>query len=278
MGPRKFIYFWWIDSNIMQIPPGKKIYFLSDFHLGAPNHAASLVRERRIVDFLERIREDAAIIFIVGDLFDFWYEYRTVVPKGFVRILGKMAEITDSGIPIHFFIGNHDMWMKGYFEEEMNIPVYHEPKEFEFNGKRFLIGHGDGLGPGDHGYKFMKRIFRNPVCKALFGILPPAVGVGIAGWLSRRSRAVTGTEDAIFLGADKEWLIIYCRELLKREHFDYFIFGHRHLPIDFLLDETGSRYINLGDWIRYYTYAVLEGEQLRLQSETPETADKIVRK
>jgi UDP-2,3-diacylglucosamine hydrolase len=262
----------------MQIPPGKKIYFLSDFHLGAPDHATSLIRERRIVDFLERARRDAAIIFIVGDLFDFWYEYRTVVPKGFVRILGKMAEITDSGIPMHFFIGNHDMWMKGYFQEELKIPVYTEPREFEFNGRKFLIGHGDGLGPGDHGYKFMKKIFRNPVCQFFFGILPPAVGVGLAGWLSRRSRAVTGSDDALFLGEEKEWLIIYSREVLKREHFDYFIFGHRHLPIDFLLDNKGSRYINLGDWIRYYTYAVFDGEQLLLLSETPETADKIVRK
>lgn len=262
----------------MQIPPGKKVYFLSDFHLGAPDHTKSLARERRIVHFLEQIRKDAAVIFIVGDLFDFWYEYRTVVPKGFVRILGKMAEITDSGIPIHFFIGNHDMWMKGYFEQELNIPVYHEPKEFEFNGKRFLIGHGDGLGPGDHGYKFMKKIFRNPVCQFLFGVLPPIVGVGIAGWLSRRSRAATGGDDAIFLNENKEWLIIYCREMQKQTSFDYYIFGHRHLPIDFLLDESGSRYINLGDWIRYYTYAVFDGEQLQLLSETPETADKIIRR
>ena len=262
----------------MDIPAGKKVYFLSDFHLGAPDAASSLIRERRIVDFLERIRKDAAVIFIVGDLFDFWYEYRTVVPKGFVRILGKMAEITDSGIPIHFFIGNHDMWMKGYFESEMNIPVYDEPKEFEFNGLKFLIGHGDGLGPGDHGYKFIKKVFRNPICQAFFGILPPAVGVGLAGWFSRRSRAVTGADDAIFLGEDKEWLIIYSREVLKARHFDYFVFGHRHLPIDFLLNDTGSRYINLGDWIRYYTYAVLDGQQMTLLSETPETADKIVRK
>src|ERR1700761_256649 len=262
----------------MQIPPGKKIYFLSDFHLGAPNHAASLERERRIVAFLEKIRRDAAVIFIVGDLFDFWYEYRTVVPKGFTRILGKMAEITDSGIPMYFFTGNHDMWMSGYFEQELNIPVYHEPKFFEYNGKRLLVGHGDGLGPGDHGYKFLKKIFRNRVCQWLFGILPPAIGVGIAGWMSRRSRAMTGSTDAEFLGEEKEWLITYCREVLKKEKVDIFIFGHRHLPIDFLLNADGSRYINLGDWIRYNTYAVMEGEKLSLLSETPEMADKIVRK
>ena len=127
----------------MQIPAGKKIYFLSDFHLGAPDHKASLEREKRVVRFLEQARQDAAMIFIVGDLFDFWFEYRKVVPKGFVRILGKMAEITDSGVPIHFFVGNHDMWMNGYFEEELNIPVFHAPQEYSFNGKTFLVGHGD---------------------------------------------------------------------------------------------------------------------------------------
>lgn len=260
----------------MDIPPGKKIYFLSDFHLGAPDHATSLVREKHIVSFLESIREDAAAIFIVGDLFDFWYEYRTVVPKGYTRILGKMAEITDSGIPMYFFVGNHDMWMSGYFEQELNIPVYHEPKTFVFNGRKFYIGHGDGLGPGDHGYKFMKRIFRNRICQWLFGILPPAVGVGLANWASRRSRAVTGQTDERFLGEEGEWLIAYCREVLKTEHFDLFIFGHRHLPIDFKLGD--SRYINLGDWIRYNTYAVFDGQQLSLLAQSPSMDQKIIRK
>jgi UDP-2,3-diacylglucosamine hydrolase len=248
----------------MEIPAGKKIYFLSDFHLGTPDHASSLERERRVVRFLEEARKDAAHIFIVGDLFDFWYEYRTVVPKGYVRILGKMAEITDSGIPISFFVGNHDMWMKGYFEKELNIPVYFEPKPFEWNGKKFLIGHGDGLGPGDHGYKFIKKIFRNPVCQWLFGILPPAVGVGLANYFSRSSRAATGQTDEHFLGEEKEWLISYCREVLQQQHYDYFIFGHRHLPIDFSLKDN-SRYINLGDWIRYNSYAVFDGNSIELK-------------
>jgi len=248
----------------MQIPPDKKVYFLSDFHLGAPDYNSSLQREKKIVRFLEEARRDAAVVFIVGDLFDFWYEYRTVVPKGYVRILGKMAELTDSGIPVYFFVGNHDMWMKGYFEKELNIPVYFEPKEFEFNGKTFLIGHGDGLGPGDHGYKFIKKIFRNPVCQWLFGILPPAAGVGLANYFSRSSRAVTGENDARFLGEDKEWLISYCREVLQRQQYDYFIFGHRHLPIDFALNDR-SRYINLGDWIKYDSYAVFDGRELALK-------------
>ena len=252
----------------MQIPPNKKIYFLSDFHLGAPDYSTSLEREKRIVQFLDEAQKDAAVIFIVGDLFDFWYEYRTVVPKGYVRILGKMAAITDSGIPIHFFVGNQDMWMKGYFEKELNIPVYFEPTAFEFGDKQFLVGHGDGLGPGDHGYKFIKKIFRNPFCQWLFGVLPPAVGVGLAGFLSRRSRAMTGQTEAKFLGEENEWLITYCREILEKKHYDYFIFGHRHLPIDFSL-KINSRYINLGDWIRYNSYAVFDGAQLELKYYQP---------
>jgi UDP-2,3-diacylglucosamine hydrolase len=243
----------------------KNIYFLSDFHLGAPDAAASQVREKRIIQFLNEIKDDAAAIFIVGDLFDFWYEYEHVVPKGYVRILGKLAEITDSGVPVHFFVGNHDMWMKDYFQKEMSIPVYFEPQSFEFYGKKFLIGHGDGLGPGDKGYKFIKKIFRNRLCQWMFGILPPKAGIGIANYFSRKSRAQTGTTDEVFLGEDKEWLITYCKEvLLQTTHYDYFIFGHRHLPIDFKLSDT-SRYVNLGDWIKYFSYAVFDGNDLALK-------------
>ena len=248
----------------MQIPPGKKIYFLSDFHLGAPDHESSLVREKRVVRFLDEMKKDAQIIFILGDLFDFWYEYKKVVPKGFVRILGKLAELTDSGIIIHFFVGNHDMWMNGYFEKELNIDVFYDPKEFEFNGKKFLIGHGDGLGPGDHRYKFMKKIFRNKFSQWLFGTLHPAAGIGLADYFSRKSRAVTGSGDEHFLGEDKEWLILYCKELLEKKHFDFFIFGHRHLPIVFKLNGQ-SVYINLGDWIKYNSYAVFEDENMTLK-------------
>jgi len=260
----------------MQLPPGKKIYFLSDFHLGAPDAASSLIREKKVVEFLEKIRKDAHQIFIVGDMFDFWYEYRKVVPKGHVRLLGKLAEITDSGIPIHFFVGNHDMWMKDYLLQELNIPVYFEPKPFTFNGKEFLIGHGDGLGPGDHGYKAMKKVFRNRFCQWLFRILPPYVGMGLANYLSRRSRESTGKHEEIFLGEDKEWLIIYSKEILQQRHYDYFIFGHRHLPIDFRLNGNG-RYINLGDWITYYTYAYFDGINMVLTTPYPEKESKIVR-
>jgi len=247
------------------LPSNKKIYFLSDFHLGAPDAASSLEREKIIVRFLDEIKNSAAEIFLVGDMFDFWYEYRKVVPKGYVRLLGKLAELSDAGIALHFFVGNHDMWMKDYFKKELNIPVYFEPREFERNGKKFLIGHGDGLGPGDHGYKRLKKLFRNPVCKWLFGILPPTTGMALANYLSRRSRVQTGVSEEIFLGEDKEWLLIYCKEVLTKKNIDFFVFGHRHLAIDYRLSEN-SRYINLGDWIRYYTYAAFDGEKLELKS------------
>lgn len=239
----------------------KKIYFLSDFHLGAPNEIASLEREKRIVRFLDSIKTVAEEIFIVGDMFDFWFEYSTVVPKGYTRIFGKLAELTDAGIRIHFFVGNHDMWMRNYFQQEFNIPVYFEPRTFEFNDKTFYIGHGDGLGPGDKGYKFLKTIFRNPICQWLFGIIPPAIGMGIANYFSQKSRAKAGNTTEKFQGEDKEWLIIYSKEVLAKQHLDFFIFGHRHLPIDFALSDT-SRYINLGEWMNYSSYAVFDGENL----------------
>lgn len=242
----------------------KKIYFLSDFHLGAPNITESLKREKKIIRFLDEIKNDALEIFILGDLFDFWYEYKKVVPKGYVRILGKLAEITDSGIPVYFFVGNHDMWMNDYFQKELNIPVFFEPKEFFYNDKKFLIGHGDGLGPGDHGYKFIKKVFRNKACQWLFGILPPYIGMGIAGYFSRKSRAQTGQSDEVFLGEDKEWLIQYSKEVLQKTHYDYFVFGHRHLPLNIRLTEK-SRYLNLGDWIKYDSYAVFDGINMELK-------------
>ena len=242
----------------------KKIYFLSDFHLGAPNYEESLLREKKIVAFLESIKHTALEIFIVGDLFDFWYEYKNVVPKGYVRLLGKLAELTDTGIPIHFFVGNHDMWMSGYFEKELNIPVYYQPKVFERFDKKIYVGHGDGLGPGDEGYKFLKKIFRNKICQWLFGVAHPSIGIGVANYFSRKSRAKTGNSDEIFLGEDKEWLIIYCKEVLQKEHYDYFVFGHRHLPLTIQLNNK-STYINLGDWIRNFTYAVFDGETFELK-------------
>ncbi len=241
----------------------EKIYFLSDFHLGAPDKAKSLVREKKIVSFLDSIKSEASEIFVLGDLFDFWFEYSRVVPKGFVRILGKLAELTDQGIPVHFFVGNHDMWMKSYFQEELNIPVYFHPKEFVLQEKQCLIGHGDGLGPGDTKYKMMKKVFRSPISQWMFGVLPPYIGIGIADFFSRKSRAKTGASDEVFRGEENEWLVTYSKDMLEKKHYDYFIFGHRHLPLDIKLNEN-SRYVNLGDWIKYNSYAVMENGELRL--------------
>ena len=249
----------------MKVSEGKKIYFASDNHLGAPTREASLEREKRFVSWLESIRHDADCIFLLGDLFDFWFEYKRAIPKGFTRVLGKLAEITDSGIPVHYFVGNHDLWMNGYFEEELNIPVYHEPKVFEFNDKSFFIGHGDGLGPGDKGYKRMKKVFTNPVSKWLFRWLHPDLGIKLAQYLSVKNKLISGEEDIKFLGEDKEWLVQYSKRKLEKDHYDYFIFGHRHLPLEIDLN-AGSKYINLGDWITYYTYAEFDGYSLQLKT------------
>ena len=249
----------------MELESGKKIYFLSDFHLGAPDRVSSLVREKKVVAFLDSIKKDAAEIFIVGDIFDFWFEYKTVVPKGYTRLLGKLAELSDAGILLHVFVGNHDMWMSDYFLQELNIPVYFEPRIFEWNGKQFFIGHGDGLGPGDHGFKFIKKIFRNRTCQWLFGMLHPNWGIGLANYFSRKSREKTGNSDELFLGPDNEWLIVFSKDYLKTKQMDYFVFGHRHYPIDFVLNDQ-SRYINLGDWIRNFTYASFDGKEMELKN------------
>ncbi|MDB2556146.1 UDP-2,3-diacylglucosamine diphosphatase [Flavobacteriaceae bacterium] len=231
----------------------KKIYFASDQHLGAPTPEASLPREKKFVAWLDAIKEDAGTVFLLGDLFDFWFEYKTVVPKGFVRVLGKLAELKDAGIDIYFFVGNHDLWMRDYFQKELNIPVFHEPQEFDINGKLFLIGHGDGLGPGDYGYKRMKKVFTFPFFKWLFRWLHPDIGVKLGHYFSVKNKLISGDEDAQFLGEQNEWLALYCRKKLTEKHYDFFIFGHRHLPLEIELNSS-STYINLGDWIQYFTY------------------------
>lgn len=246
------------------IPAGKKIYFASDNHLGAPNQEQSRPREMKFVSWLDHIKQDAAAIFLVGDLFDFWMEYKTVVPKGFTRTLGKLAEITDSGIPVYYFVGNHDLWMNGYFEEELNIPVFHKPQQFKLNDASFFIGHGDGLGPGDKGYKRMKKVFTNPVAKWFYRWLHPDWGVKLAQYFSVKNKLISGDEDIKFLGEDKEWLVQYARRKLDAKHYDYFVFGHRHLPLEIDLEQH-SKYVNLGDWISYYTYAVFDGSELSLE-------------
>ena len=248
------------------LPQHKKIYFASDQHFGIPNHEKSIVREKKFVQWLDIVKKDAEAIFLLGDLFDFWFEYKTVVPKGFVRVLGKLAEIKDSGIPIYFFVGNHDLWMQDYFEKELNIPVYHQPKEFTINNTSFFIGHGDGLGPADKGYKRMKKVFTNSFSKWLYRWLHPDIGMRLGNYLSTKNKLISGDEDVVFLGAENEWLVQYCKRKLETKHYDYFLFGHRHLPMTINLNDK-STYINTGDWISHFTYAVFDGKKTELQKQ-----------
>lgn len=259
-----FFAYLYAQMDQITIPQGKKVYFASDNHLGAPDRLQSLPREKKFVSWLDEIKEDAAALFLMGDLFDFWFEYKTVVPKGFTRTLGKLAELTDSGIPLYYFVGNHDLWMDGYFEEELNIPVFHSPREFSINRKNFYIGHGDGLGPGDKGFKRMKKVFTNPVAKWLYRWLHPDLGVRLGRYFSVKNKLISGKEDIEFLGEDREWLVQYSKRKLESVHYDYFVFGHRHLPLEIRLNEN-STYINLGDWISHFTYAVFDGHQLTLE-------------
>ena len=242
----------------------KKIYFVSDCHLGIPDKTKSLEREKKLVMWLDTIKSDASELFILGDLFDFWFEYKTVIPRGYVRLLGKLAELTDSGIKIHMFTGNHDMWMFNYFPEELGIEIIRQPVETERNGLKLMIGHGDGLGPDDYGYKFIKKVFANKLCQWLFARLHPNFAIGMGLFFSRRSRLARGDSDYEYKGDDKERLLVYTKEILKQKHFDLFIFGHRHYPLDMIIGEN-SHYINLGDWIYNFTYGVLDGKEFFLK-------------
>ncbi|MCR9289299.1 MAG: UDP-2,3-diacylglucosamine diphosphatase [Bacteroidetes bacterium] len=242
-----------------------KTYFVSDFHLGINAKLSSHDRERLICKWFDEVKNDASEIYLVGDVFDYWFEYRRVIPKGFSRLFGKLAELRDMGIPIYFFTGNHDMWMFRYFEEEFDIPIYRKPVIREINGQKFFIGHGDGLGPGDYGYKFIKKVFSNKFCQWLFERLHPDFGLWLMRFWSGKSREATAPEEAGFLGEEKEWLIAYCHRKLETLDIDYFIFGHRHLPIDYTLKNGQSRYINLGDWLYHNSYAVFDGNNLEIR-------------
>jgi UDP-2,3-diacylglucosamine hydrolase len=243
------------------------IYFASDFHLGIDARLTSLERERQIVRWLDQVSRDAEAIYLVGDVFDRWFEYKTVVPKGYTRLLGKLAELRDGGLPVYFFTGNHDMWVFRYFEDEMGIPIYRQPIIRELHGKTFFIGHGDGLGPGDYGYKFIKKVFANPVCQWAFARLHPNLGLGLMSFFSGKSRAAQDPSvEYQFLGADREWLIQFANATLKEQPtIDYFVFGHRHLPIDWRLEGGKARYINLGEWMNFNTYAAFDGQNISLQ-------------
>jgi UDP-2,3-diacylglucosamine hydrolase len=245
-----------------------RIYLASDLHLGAPNQANSRVREARFVQWLEEaasgtghaLREEATEIHLVGDLFDFWFEYRHAVPKGSVRLLGAIAKIADSGIPVHFHVGNHDLWTFGYLEDELGISVYREPIFRNYDGLRCLIGHGDGLGPGDASYKRLKKVFTSPLLQRAYRLIHPDIGIPLASYFSRNSRASQGPQEDTYSGPEGEWLWQYCREALQTQNIDCFFFGHRHLPLDLDVPHPiegmdNARYINMGDWLHHFSSA-----------------------
>ncbi|MDA3944592.1 MAG: UDP-2,3-diacylglucosamine diphosphatase [Bacteroidetes bacterium] len=247
---------------------GKHIYFASDFHLGVPDHDRSLQRERKLVNWLDSIKDQAAEIFLMGDVFDFWFEYKTVVPKGFVRLLGKLAEITDQGIPVHVFRGNHDIWAFDYLEKEVGVQLHRLPATRTFNGKKFYLAHGDGLGPGDNGYKFLKKVFENKFNQWLFRWFHPDLGTRMGLYFSHKSRIANVAREQknnFKVIAEDEMLYHYCQSLIQLgEQHDFYIFGHRHVPLDYALNER-SRMIILGDWVTNFTYAVFDGEKLELK-------------
>ena len=249
----------------IKLPEGKKIYFASDFHLGVPDLPSTIAREKLLVKWFEMVRHDAHSIYLVGDMFDFWFEYKYTVPKGFIRFLGKLAELRDAGLPIYFFTGNHDLWMFDYFKKELDIVIYTEPQQLKIGEHKMLVGHGDGLGPGDRFYKVLKSgMFANRFFHWMFARLHPNLGMYLAHTWSKSSRiANMGRED--FKSDENEFLFAYCRETEKKEHHDFYVFGHRHLPLDLKVSEN-SRYINLGEWVNFSPYAVYDGKDMQLKS------------
>jgi UDP-2,3-diacylglucosamine hydrolase len=248
----------------------KKIYFASDVHLGAASLKHNRERELTFVSWLHKVKEDAAVIFLLGDIFDFWFEYRTVAPRGFVRVLGALAEICDSGIPIHFFTGNHDIWVFDYLPRETGMIIHHEPFETELFGKKFFLAHGDDLGKTDRKYQILTRFFHNKLAQWAFSKIHPDLSFRLASYWSKNSRLSRGIYGPGFLGEDREHQLIFARKKLKEKYFDYFVVGHRHIPLNYPLTQESS-FIILGDWFKECTYGVYDGETFRLESIINET-------
>lgn len=237
-----------------------KIYFASDFHLGLRTGSLLTDREKKVVRWLDTIAPDASEIYLLGDIFDFWWEYRQVVPRGYTRFLGTVSSITDSGINVHFFTGNHDMWVNDYFSSECGMIIHTGPFSTNFDGKNFHLAHGEGLGSGDRMYAILLSIFRNKTLRKLYSSLHPTIGMGIGHRWSLSSRLAKGVK-LDFLGEENEDLIKYARSVLKAQDVDYFIFGHRHLAMTYKMSE-GPEVVFLGDWINNGSYAVWDGSSL----------------
>lgn len=254
------------------LAPGQCIYFASDFHLGVPDYESSLKREKLFVQWLDEAKQNAAAIYLMGDVFDFWFEYKTVIPKGFVRLLGKLAEITDNGIPVHLFKGNHDIWALNYLKKEVGIELHDSKLITVMGNKCVFLAHGDGLGPGDTGYKFMKKIFKNRFNQWVFRWLHPDLGARVALYFSRRSRYANNVREQKNGKTPIEDEMLFKYAIRKSEQLpvvDYFIFGHRHLPTNIPINSK-ARLVILGDWINHFTYAVFDGENLELRTYSQE--------
>ena len=251
-------------AHDLNLVPGKKLFFASDCHLGEPDYQTSREREDKVVAWLDTFKDEAAGFFLLGDIFDFWFEYNHVIPKGYVRFLGKLAEITDRGIPVFFFTGNHDMWLFDYFSQELNVSVFREPQSFKVNDAMLQVGHGDGLGPGQVSYKMLKAMFANPMCQWLFKWIHPNVGFAIANLWSRKSRTHNGVAQP-FISAGDEKIFQHCKDSEKAMHHDFYIYGHRHLTLELPINST-SMYYNVGEWIQGFTFGVFDGQQFRLES------------
>jgi len=247
----------------------KNVYFLSDAHLGSLALPHARTRERRLVRFLDEIKDKASAIYLLGDIFDFWNEYRYVVPKGFTRFLGKISELTDSGVEVHFFIGNHDIWTYGYLEEECGMIVHKKPATLEILGKQFYLAHGDGLGDPSKKFQFIRKMFHSRFCQIALNTIHPRWGMALGLNWSKHSRISHGTSETEpaepYKGERKEILVDYSKEYLKTHpDIDYFIYGHRHIELDLMLTKK-ARLMILGDWIYQFTYVVFDGEHIMMQ-------------
>jgi len=254
-----------IINEFSQLTAGKCVYFASDFHLGAPDDESSLVREKKIIRWLESVEHDAGGIVLVGDIFDFWYEYKKVIPKGFLRFQAKLVDLQAKGIPVLFFTGNHDAWMFDYFPKELGIPVYRKPVVMEVGDQKLYVGHGDGLGPGDHFYKFLKKVFESKIAQWFFRWIHPDVGMALAHAWSRGSRVSSTEKDLGFTTKEGEWLWHYAVEVESQNHHDYYIFGHRHIPLELEVGDH-SKYLNLGEWVNHFTFVKYDGQKAELLS------------
>ena len=241
----------------------KPIYFISDAHLGSWAIEHGRMQERRLVRFLDSIKEKAAAVYLLGDMFDFWFEYRYAVPKGYTRFLGKLSELTDMGVEVHYFIGNHDIWTFGYLEKECGVILHKKPITTEIYGKIFFLAHGDGLGDPNPKFRFIKSVFHSPLCQRAFASLHPRWGIWFGQTWAKHSRLKRqGGEEPPYMGDDKEYLVLYTKRYIQyHSNVDYFIYGHRHIEVDLQLTRK-ARLLVLGDWITQFSYVVFDGEHL----------------